>query len=121
MMSVERDMIGLDEPLKKLLPKDRNAPLDSELARRTLRDVLAHRSGLPAWIPFYMDLIAHADTAKGALSEGDIPGWVTLCSDRCMHPDWRDSIRTTVRGVEPKPVGEYRYSDIGYYLSLIHI
>ena len=116
MMSVERDMIGLDEPLKKLLPKDRNAPLDSELARRTLRDVLAHRSGLPAWIPFYMDLIAHADTAKGALSEGDIPGWVTLCSDRCMHPDWRDSIRTTVRGVEPKPVGEYRYSDIGYYL-----
>lgn len=116
MMSVERDMFGLDQPLKKLLPKDRDAPLDSELGRRTLRDVLAHRSGLPAWIPFYMDLIAHADTAAGALSDGDIPGWITLCADRCMHPDWRDSIRATVRSAEPKPAGQYRYSDLGYYL-----
>ena len=33
--------------------------------RRTLRDVLAHRSGLPAWIPFYLDLMAHQDSVGG--------------------------------------------------------
>lgn len=116
MISVERGLVGLDQPLGEILPRHPTAELHPELARRTLRDVLAHRSGLPAWIPFYMDLTAHADSTDGVLAAEEVPGWVTLCSGRCMHPDWCDSIRTTIRGIEPKPSGRYRYSDIGYYL-----
>lgn len=117
MMSVERGLFGLDAPLSDLLPHRDDAPLDPTLGRRTLRDLLAHRSGLPAWIPFYVDLVAHADTTEGVLYRSrEMPGFVSLCQGTCMHPDWCDSIRATVRGLEPRDPGEYRYSDIGYYL-----
>ena len=116
MMSVEQGMFGLDQPLSSLLPSDTAAPLNPELGQRTLRDVLAHRSGLPAWIPFYVDLMAHEDSLGGVLSADPVEGWVPLCEGRCMHPMWCDSIRRTVRAISPKPTGNYRYSDVGYYL-----
>ncbi len=116
MMSVERGLFGLDQPLSSLLPDDDAAPLNPELGRRTLRDVLAHRSGLPAWIPFYVDLMAHEDSVGGDMSNDPVDGWIPLCEGRCMHPMWCDSIRKTVRAISPKPTGRYRYSDVGYYL-----
>ena len=116
MMAVERGMITLDQPLSSLLPDNAATPLDLELGRRNLRDLLAHRAGLPAWIPFYMDLLAQADSTEGLLAEGEQPGWVHLCEGRCMHPDWCDTIRKTVRGITPGAPGTYRYSDLGYYL-----
>jgi len=116
MMSVERGLFNLEQPLSELLPSDHAAPLHPELGKRTLKDVLAHRSGLPAWIPFYADLIAYEDSIGGVLSEDPVDGWIPLCEGRCMHPMWCDSIRRVVRGIEPKPMGHYRYSDLGYYL-----
>ena len=116
MMSVEKGVFTLEQPLSALLPADDGAPLNPELGQRTLQDVLAHRSGLPAWIPFYVDLVAHEDSLGGVLSSEPVPGWIPLCEGQCMHPMWCDSIRRTVRAIEPKPTGQYRYSDVGYYL-----
>ena len=116
MMSVEKGVFQLEQPLSALLPTDDDAPLNPELGQRTLRDVLAHRSGLPAWIPFYVDLVAHEDSMGGVLSSEPVPGWIPLCEGQCMHPMWCDSIRRTVRAIEPQPAGHYRYSDVGYYL-----
>ena len=116
MMSVEKGVFQLEQPLSALLPTDDEAPLNPELGQRTLRDVLAHRSGLPAWIPFYVDLVAHEDSMGGVLSSEPVPGWIPLCEGQCMHPMWCDSIRRTVRAIEPQPAGHYRYSDVGYYL-----
>ena len=116
MISVERGMIRLDQRLSSLLPRDSEAPLDGELGKRTLRDILAHRSGLPAWIPFYVDLMAHDDSVGGDFSEEPREDWIPICEGRCMNPDWCDTIRKTVRGITPKETGHYRYSDIGYYL-----
>lgn len=116
MMSVERGMIRLDQRLSSLLPHDAEAPLDKELGKRTLRDILAHRSGLPAWIPFYVDLMAHEDSVGGDFTEEPREDWIPICEGRCMNPVWCDSIRKTVRGITPKETGHYRYSDIGYYL-----
>ena len=69
-----------------------------------------------AWIPFYVDLVAHEDSMGGVLSSEPVPGWIPLCEGQCMHPMWCDSIRRTVRAIEPQPAGHYRYSDVGYYL-----
>lgn len=118
MMSEERGMLSLDQPLAELVPKSENVPLQVELGRRTIKDLLAHRSGLPAWIPFYLDLIAYHDTTGLGLADPENPmaDWVSLCDERCMAPGWADSISTRIRSTEPKPPGRYRYSDLGYYL-----
>jgi len=116
MISVERGMMKLDQSLSTLIPSDPQAPLDPDLGARTVRDLLGHRSGLPAWIPFYIDLMAHEDSVGGDLSEWPKEGWIPLCEGRCMRPDWCDSIRHTIRTLTPDPPGTYRYSDLGYYL-----
>ena len=116
MMAWERGMLTLDQPLSTLLPDHPGAPLNPVLGERTLRDVLAHRAGLPAWIPFYVDLLAVQDSTGEEISDAQREGWVPLCGERCMQPAWCDSIRHAVRSIEPGPVGHYRYSDVGYYL-----
>ena len=116
MMAVEQGMLDLDAPLASLLPKREGAPLNATLGARTVRDLLAHRSGLPAWIPFYVDLMAHEDSVGGMLSTTTEAGWIPLCNGKCMHPMWCDSIARTIRAIEPKAPGQYRYSDLGYYL-----
>ena len=116
MMSVERGMLSLDAPLSRWMPQDPSVPMDSELETRTLRDLLAHRSGLPAWIPFYLDLVAHNDSTQTVLTGVEAPGWVEVRPGRWMDPAWCDTIRQRVRSITPDPPGRYRYSDIGYYL-----
>lgn len=116
MMSLERGMLDLDAPLRKVLPKRPDAPLNEELENRTFRDILAHRAGLPAWIPFYLDAMAHDDTTGSALSFRDTLDWVPVNTTCWMAPAWRDTIHHRIRTLTPDPVGQYRYSDLGYYL-----
>ena len=59
MMLVEGGLLDLSLPVSAYLPEflDR-APSEAEAARRagvTVRDLLAHASGLPAWIQFYLE------------------------------------------------------------------
>lgn len=77
--------LALDDPLARHLP--RWAPRD-ERSEITLVDLLAHRSGLPAWAPLYL----HA-------------------ADRDARIDW-------IAGLPPaRPRGsEVVYSDLGYIL-----
>ena len=119
MMAVERGMLDLDRPLADILPERRGVDLDSELGRRSLKDLLAHRSGMPAWIPFYLDLMAHDDSTGNALAEADtadVAGWIELRPGRWMDPAWCDTIHHRIRTTEPGEPGSYRYSDLGYYL-----
>ncbi|MGB1074062.1 MAG: glycoside hydrolase family 3 N-terminal domain-containing protein [Flavobacteriales bacterium] len=119
MMAVERGMLDLDRPLADILPERRGVDLDRELGRRSLKDLLAHRSGMPAWIPFYLDLMAHDDSTGSALAEADtadVDGWIELRPGRWMDPAWCDTIHHRIRTTEPGEPGSYRYSDLGYYL-----
>jgi CubicO group peptidase (beta-lactamase class C family) len=52
MRQVERGMLGLDDPVSRHLPRWRGADRDTV----TIRDLLAHASGLPAHRPFYLTL-----------------------------------------------------------------
>ena len=46
-------LIDLDDPLKKHLPEAGWLQEDPALGRVTIRQLLAHQSGLPAWVPLY--------------------------------------------------------------------
>ena len=116
MMSVERGMLDIDKPLSSLLPVRDDAPLDDDLGKRTLRDLLAHRSGMPAWIPFYLDLVQHHDSTGLGLKEERAADWIEIRPGRWMEPAWQDTISSRIRSTTPKERGRYRYSDLGFYL-----
>ncbi len=49
---VEEGLIDLDDPVSEFLP-ELAWMQESPLCRKTLRELLAHQSGLPAWAPVY--------------------------------------------------------------------
>jgi len=53
MIAVEREILGLDDPLSRFFPG--RAPEDK--ARITIRQLLAHSSGLPPYREFYPELV----------------------------------------------------------------
>lgn len=57
MQGVERGDLALDEPIRRRLP--RWAGRDREQV--TIRDLLAHASGLTAWLPFFRDHTGRAE------------------------------------------------------------
>ncbi len=56
MRHVERGALGLDDPVSRYLPRWRGEDRESV----TIRDLLAHCSGLPAHRPFHLDLRGRA-------------------------------------------------------------
>jgi len=84
---VEDGLADLDDPLARFLP-EMAWMQDTELPGRTLRQLLAHVSGLPGWAPIYT--------------------WGNdqqTLKHRVLQHSW-----------ELRPVGEHLYSDIGYIL-----
>ncbi|ADR35872.1 beta-lactamase [Oceanithermus profundus DSM 14977] len=53
MKLVEEGRLDLDDPLKQHLPEAGWLQEDPALARITVRQLLAHQAGLPAWVPLY--------------------------------------------------------------------
>lgn len=84
---VEEGLADLDDPLSRFLP-EMAWMQGSELPRRTLRQLLTHVSGLPAWEAIYT-WGGEAHTLK----------------QRVLQHRW-----------EVGPVGAHLYSDIGYIL-----
>tara|TARA_Y100000385_G_scaffold50468_2_gene47257 strand:- start:159 stop:3035 length:2877 start_codon:yes stop_codon:yes gene_type:complete len=103
----------LDACFSQLLPEFKGTVLDSI----KIKDVLAHQSGLPGWIPFYQDFIMPEGTlSKDYFSSEeteDFNIWITpnLFASRKI----RDTIFKSITSVQ---LGElhYRYSDLGFYL-----
>ena len=62
MRQVERGALGLDDPVRLHLPRWRGADRDAV----TIRDLLAHASGLPGHRPFYLTLRGR-DAFEGAI------------------------------------------------------
>lgn len=85
----EEGKFNLEDKLKDHLPE-----LDTlELGERTFLQVLTHSAGLYPWIPFYRE---------------------TLCDSIDELPV--DTMFKRIYLSELKPAGEYKYSDLGYYL-----
>jgi CubicO group peptidase (beta-lactamase class C family) len=65
MQLVERGTLGLDDPVARHVQAWRSA----ERASVTLRDLLAHCSGLPPWRPYFRGLHGRADFERAITSE----------------------------------------------------
>ena len=110
MAEEEAGSLDLDEPLFKKLTHLDNA----EMGTRTYKEILSHQAGLTPWIPFYLETLSDS---------------LNLLSDRpicdkniCLNPElfickeFIDTIYKRIITSELRPSGEYRYSDLGYYL-----
>ena len=85
----EQGYFSLEDPIKKFIPE-----LDTlELGDRTFKEVLTHSSGLYPWIPFFIETL----------------------SDSIDHMPI-DTMYQRIYDCELKPAGDYKYSDLGYYL-----
>lgn len=90
--------------------------VDSLKAGLTLKEVLAHQSGLAAWIPFYVKTLV----SKGVVDSNYCP-WpngyfgVQVAESLYTCRDITDTIYNTINKSELKDRGKYLYSDLGYF------
>ena len=102
--------LDLDWPMSRLLPM-----LDTlEMGSRTAREFVTHQAGLESWLPFYRSAMADS---TGVFGEVATDGCDTeIVPDLYLEESYRDSIWHMILTSEVKPAGEYKYSDLGFYL-----
>jgi beta-N-acetylhexosaminidase len=106
----EAGNLDVDKPLLEKLTQ-----LDTaELGTRTYREILSHQAGLYPWIPFYLETLSDS---LNLLSDRPICD-NNICINRELFicKEFIDTIYKRIFTSELKPSGEYRYSDLGYYL-----
>ena len=102
--------LDLDWPMSRLLPS-----LDTlEMGSRTVREFVTHQAGLESWIPFYRKALADS---SGVFGEVATDGCDTeIVADLYLEESYADSIWHMILTSEVQPAGEYKYSDLGFYL-----
>jgi beta-glucosidase-like glycosyl hydrolase/CubicO group peptidase (beta-lactamase class C family) len=104
----EQGIFDRTQSLGFYLPELQELPLGNLL----IEDILAHRSGLKAWIPFYI----HALEDSTAFASTQTPLHTEKISNHCfMRPAWKDSIWQRIVKEPLDAVGTHRYSDLGFY------
>ena len=110
MQEVERGALGLDEPVAQYIPQWNGG----DRASVTLRDLLSHSSGLPAYVPFYQSLsgraaieaaicaapLAYAPRAQSIYSDLGFMLLGFLLEDRVPLRERFDAARTQMSVVE---------------------
>jgi len=106
----EAGNLDVDEPLlKKLTHLD-----TAELGTRTYREILSHQAGLYPWIPFYLETLSDS---LNLLSDSPIyDSNISITPGLFIGREFIDTIYKRIITSELRPSGEYRYSDLGYYL-----
>lgn len=115
MKLVDEGKVNLDTPISNYLPETQGTAVEF----LTLRPMLAHRSGLRSWIPFYKRTLDYNGRPKRdwyrTQAEGD---YVIPVTDRMfMKTEYLDSMWLQLYTNELPNKGQYRYSDLGLYLA----
>ena len=103
---------SLDKQLKEYIPE---VTKETAYGNLVLRDMLAHRAGLKAWIPFYTKTLVNGNLDPAIYSKTSKAGFTTKVEDGIyMRDDYVDSIYAQILGTS---IGskKYLYSDVGYY------
>ncbi len=110
--------INIHQPMSQFLPLLQG----TNKADLTIEEIMAHRAGLRAWIPFYEKTVTKSKRSprpmtkyysKKQTDEFSIP----VTNRLFMRNDYRDSIWQEILTSELRPNRNYRYSDLGFYLS----
>ncbi len=114
MRLADEGKFSLDKPMSAYVPE----LLKTNKKDLKTRDILAHHAGLQAWIPFYQK------TLKDGLPDQhiyhrdpDADSNIPVAPGMYMENAWLDTIWQTIFKSELLPKREYKYSDLGLYLS----
>lgn len=105
--------LSLEDPLKEHLKMVKGTPY----ANLTLREILAHQSGLAPWIPFYKKTLFHGMPRFDIYSKGKSEHYPLRVAENLYISDsYEDSIfNQIVYHTKISENKEYSYSDLGYY------
>ena len=101
--------------LKTTLGNHTNRLDGSNKESLVIEDVLAHQSGLAAWIPYYTMTLKTDSTKAYWYSASPQKGYVDVGGGLWIRETVRDTMFSILADSELKSK-EYRYSDLGYYL-----
>lgn len=111
---VDRGELSLNQKLASIIPET----AQTDKGELTLREVLAHQSGLPPWIGFYKESV-NVQNARLYLDyysrKQDEEHPIKVTDDIYIIGSIRDTIMTDVL-YAPLSNKSYKYSDLGYYL-----
>ena len=110
----EDKKIGLNEKLQTYLPDLKGTTVGGLI----IKDVLAHQSGLPAWIPFYASTVEDSIYNNWYRVDSNAAFCVRVAKDLFICKDSTEVIWKTIEGVTIKEDPKYKYSDLGYYLLM---
>ena len=114
MKLVDEGALSIDRPLGDYLPELRGT--NKEFL--TLRPILAHRAGLRSWIPFYTGTLnpAGKPDARYYRFRPDTTFSVPVTERMWMDRSYVDSLWQQLYDSPLPNEGQYRYSDLGFYL-----
>ena len=101
--------------LKSTLGNHTNRLKGSDKEKLVFEDVLAHQSGLQAWIPFYASTIENDSTKAYWYSDVPKEGYNVVVPGMYLRSNIRDTMFAML-AKSPLKGTDYRYSDLGYYL-----
>lgn len=114
MQLADNGQLDLDQTMSCYVPE----LLTTNKKDLKVRDILAHHAGLQAWIPFYQK------TLRGGLpnphhycQEADADFGVPVADGFFMENAWTDTLWQLIFQSDLLPKREYKYSDLGLYLS----
>ncbi len=105
----EKNQLNLYGRLHEYLPE----VLGTNKQSLMIKDMLIHESGLKSWIPFYKETIA--DRYRIYTSSPSSTHSTPVAQDMYIRNDYANTMLNKINDSELPNVGEYKYSDLGYY------
>ena len=106
------NQFSLDKKLKDYIPE----VVDESFGKVLLRDMMAHRAGFTAWIPFYKKTLEKGDLSTTYYRDKKEKGFdFQVAKDLWIRNDYSDSIYKRIIDSGITPGNHYEYSDLGYY------
>jgi beta-N-acetylhexosaminidase len=107
------DKFSLDKKLGDYLPE---VVGNTEFANILLRNMMSHRAGLVAWIPFYKKTLENNEFNKLYYRTAKEKGFENqVAKDVWLRSDYTDTIYKRIISSGLTPGNHYLYSDLGYY------
>lgn len=116
MKLVDEGRVDLDQTLGTYIPRLRGTNKEDLI----LRDVMAHRARLKAWIPFYKETVIgkrHPTYAPGLYRTTPSDSFALKVTDSLyLRNDYADTIYQRIIDSPLRNRPGYKYSDLGFYL-----
>ena len=105
--------IDLDKELSDYLPNLKG----TTAGNLEIKKILTHTAGLQAWIPFYASTVTDDSVYKNyyCLQENGT-FCIPVANNLYMRQDFVDSIKYYIETAKLESPGNYKYSDLGFYM-----